>query len=128
MLYTTARVYFRLAARTPSPFLLSLHFNTSSDAMASTPPSVLENAPSTSIASTTDISQSSSTDSSITIPWKESDIELLPRGQLPYLGDLERGPSPSGEQEDRIPRPDGGRDAWLFMAGCFVLEGLLWGK
>lgn len=25
-------------------------------------------------------------------------------------------------------RADGGEDAWLFLAGCFVLEALVWGS
>lgn len=27
-----------------------------------------------------------------------------------------------------IPPADGGRAAWLFLLGCFVLEGFVWGK
>lgn len=27
-----------------------------------------------------------------------------------------------------VPPPDGGRHAWLFLAGCFLMEALLWGK
>ncbi len=26
-----------------------------------------------------------------------------------------------------LPQVDGGRDAWLFLAACFVIEGLVWG-
>ena len=26
-----------------------------------------------------------------------------------------------------LPRADGGKDAWLALAGCFVLEALVWG-
>ena len=26
-----------------------------------------------------------------------------------------------------LPRADGGKDAWLVLAGCFVLEALVWG-
>lgn len=33
----------------------------------------------------------------------------------------------SGEGFD-TPCADGGRAAWLFLAGCFVLEALVWGK
>lgn len=29
---------------------------------------------------------------------------------------------------DRVPRVDGGKDAWLFLAASFVIEGLIWGK
>ena len=28
----------------------------------------------------------------------------------------------------KYPRVDGGKDAWLFLAGCFVFEALVWGK
>ena len=40
----------------------------------------------------------------------------------------------STDTEDRqllefsLPRVDGGKDAWLFLAGCFTLEALIWGK
>jgi hypothetical protein len=27
-----------------------------------------------------------------------------------------------------LPRADGGKDAWLVLAGCFVLEALVWGS
>lgn len=27
----------------------------------------------------------------------------------------------------KIPRADGGKDAWLFLMACFVLEALVWG-
>jgi len=27
-----------------------------------------------------------------------------------------------------LPRADGGKDAWLFLAGCFCIEALTWGK
>lgn len=30
--------------------------------------------------------------------------------------------------EFSLPRADGGKDAWLFLAGCFTLEALIWGK
>ena len=26
-----------------------------------------------------------------------------------------------------LPRTDGGKDAWLVLAGCFVMEVLVWG-
>lgn len=36
------------------------------------------------------------------------------------------------QQSDRpefsLPRADGGKDAWLFLAACFVVEALVWGK
>ena len=31
-------------------------------------------------------------------------------------------------QEFSLPRADGGKDAWLFLAGCFMIEALVWGE
>lgn len=37
--------------------------------------------------------------------------------------------SDAGEIEQAsLPRADGGKDAWLFLAGCFTIEALVWGK
>ena len=36
-----------------------------------------------------------------------------------------------GEQQTEqiaLPRPDGGRKAWAFLAGGFMIEALIWGK
>ena len=30
-------------------------------------------------------------------------------------------------QEFSLPPVDGGKDAWLFLAGCFMIEALVWG-
>lgn len=35
---------------------------------------------------------------------------------------------PEGHQEFSLPPADGGKDAWLFLAACFMLEALVWGK
>jgi hypothetical protein len=32
------------------------------------------------------------------------------------------------QPEFSLPRPDEGKDAWLFLAACFVVEALVWGK
>jgi hypothetical protein len=32
------------------------------------------------------------------------------------------------EEEIYAPRADGGKDAWLFLAGCFIFEALIWGE
>ena len=32
------------------------------------------------------------------------------------------------EKASKLPRADGGRDAWMFLAGCFVFEALIWGE
>lgn len=42
---------------------------------------------------------------------------------LPVLS-LENGPPT--QQEFSLPPADGGRDAWLMLAGCAVMEGLVW--
>ncbi|QSZ36322.1 hypothetical protein DSL72_007448 [Monilinia vaccinii-corymbosi] len=34
---------------------------------------------------------------------------------------------PVNMEGDNIPRADGGRDAWFFLAACFVFEALIWG-
>lgn len=40
-------------------------------------------------------------------------------------------PPPENEQphgpEFSLPRADGGKDAWLFLACCFCIEALIWG-
>ena len=42
--------------------------------------------------------------------------------QLQHSSDPE-----AGLQANSLPRTDGGKDAWLALAGSFVLEGLVWG-
>lgn len=37
-------------------------------------------------------------------------------------------PSISAAGDFALPPADGGRQAWLFLAGCFLMEGLVWGK
>jgi len=32
-----------------------------------------------------------------------------------------------GGSATELPSTDGGRDAWLFLVGCFVFEALVWG-
>ncbi|PQE26869.1 MFS monocarboxylate transporter protein [Rutstroemia sp. NJR-2017a BVV2] len=46
--------------------------------------------------------------------------------------DVEEGQNTDGEgklneEENNAPRADGGKDAWLFLAGCFIFEALIWG-
>ena len=38
----------------------------------------------------------------------------------------EGGPEP--DSIDALPPVDGGRAAWLFMTGCFIIELVLWGE
>lgn len=34
-----------------------------------------------------------------------------------------------GEREQvNLPRADGGKEAWLFLCGCFTIEALVWGR
>ncbi|CZT45848.1 related to monocarboxylate transporter 2 [Rhynchosporium secalis] len=44
-------------------------------------------------------------------------------------GELENGDKATSSYDGytREPRVDGGRDAWLFLVACFVLEALIWG-
>lgn len=37
-------------------------------------------------------------------------------------------PSEENDDEAGLPPADHGKQAWLFLIGCFWLEGLLWGK
>jgi hypothetical protein len=32
------------------------------------------------------------------------------------------------DKDDVLPPVDGGRQAWAFMLGAFMIEGLMWGK
>lgn len=36
--------------------------------------------------------------------------------------------NPSIHQDCLVPRADGGKEAWLFLAACFVVEALVWGR
>lgn len=47
-----------------------------------------------------------------------ADVELLPQGA---------GTSPEGEQGHSLPPTDEGKDAWLFLFACFMLEAMIWG-
>lgn len=40
----------------------------------------------------------------------------------------QRGEEGDHGQEFSLPRADGGRDAWLFLAACFSIEALVWGE
>lgn len=42
--------------------------------------------------------------------------------------DLEEGINGTDNTDGNVPRADGGRDAWLFLAACFLFEALIWGK
>ncbi|MCJ1380082.1 hypothetical protein MMC17_003185 [Xylographa soralifera] len=55
-----------------------------------------------------------------TFGYEEAGEHGLERRQY-QNGDEARG------QEFSLPQADGGRDAWLFLAGCFAIEALVWG-
>ena len=47
-----------------------------------------------------------------------TDIELLPQG----------AETPTRSEEGHsLPPTDGGKDAWLFLFSCFMLEAMIWG-
>ncbi|PQE07655.1 hypothetical protein CJF30_00007370 [Rutstroemia sp. NJR-2017a BBW] len=53
--------------------------------------------------------------------------------ELPnFQSDVEEGQNTDqegelNEEEINPPRADEGKDAWLFLAGCFIFEALIWG-
>jgi hypothetical protein len=56
--------------------------------------------------------------------------------ELQSFDDSPRAASPEHHAEDgnehememaSLPPVDGGKDAWLFLAACFMIEGLVWG-
>jgi hypothetical protein len=59
-------------------------------------------------------------------PRSSSSNGLPPGLNAPAIEDhLDPGP-PS--QEFSLPPVDSGKDAWLFLAACFVMEALIWGE
>ena len=67
----------------------------------------------------------------------ESDIPLTDvhlERQLASEGAIDQGlgqGSPTEADHRRefsLPRADAGKDAWAFLAGCFFIEALIWGK
>ncbi|KAK3671385.1 hypothetical protein LTR78_008663 [Recurvomyces mirabilis] len=47
--------------------------------------------------------------------------------QMHELNDFENAQWNEPNHNDQsLPRADGGKDAWLFLASCFVLEALIW--
>lgn len=47
-----------------------------------------------------------------------ADVELLPQGADTLAG---------SEEGHSLPPTDGGKDAWLFLFSCFMLEAMIWG-
>lgn len=60
-------------------------------------------------------------------------VELTPvRAPGPGTASPSCGNVPAQDQGSRqdfsLPPVDGGKDAWFFLAACFMLEGLVWGE
>lgn len=66
-------------------------------------------------------SSSSSTDYSKNEKVIVEQIDTLPSQ------DIEPANVDEDEQPTGVPPADGGRGAWMFLAGCFVFEALVWG-
>jgi hypothetical protein len=49
---------------------------------------------------------------------------------VPQVAEGNGSENSNGDKEkgSELPRADGGRDAWLFLTGCFVFEALIWGE
>lgn len=46
-----------------------------------------------------------------------------------HLGELDTASHPTAINEvETLPRQDGGRGAWLFLAGAWIIEGITWGQ
>lgn len=67
----------------------------------------------------------------------EPDIALYSlREERPYEGSnntydgLRRRfqPQAASSHEHSLPQADRGKEAWLFLAGCFMVEALIWGE
>jgi hypothetical protein len=55
----------------------------------------------------------------------QGDVELTSGSATPEA--LAQGDDPS-RPRFTLSRADGGRDAWLVLASCFILEALVWGN
>jgi hypothetical protein len=54
----------------------------------------------------------------------ESDIQLRLRSEEQSPSSIKQH---DHEQDQQLPPMDGGKDAWLFLAACFMIEALIWG-
>ncbi|KAF1960499.1 MFS general substrate transporter [Byssothecium circinans] len=66
------------------------------------------------------------------LPGIDNELDLYPqRSENPLNLEIEsqRGETYSGDAQGgfSLPPTDGGKDAWLFLLACFMLEGLIWG-
>jgi hypothetical protein len=41
--------------------------------------------------------------------------------------EISRGPAHDAEERPLLPQTDGGREAFLFMLGAFMVEAIMWG-
>lgn len=60
------------------------------------------------------------------IPLESMPVPPVDNGNLENANPV-RPASTESSGSAKIPRADGGRDAWLFLAACFVFEALVWG-
>jgi hypothetical protein len=59
-------------------------------------------------------------------------LDTLPSESLNHgLDEESADPVQVANQQPRpefsLPQADGGRDAWLFLGACFIVEALIWG-
>jgi hypothetical protein len=57
--------------------------------------------------------------------WPENNVEMTL--QQDGASQASQDDAVVGGNATKLPRTDGGRDAWLFLVGCFVFEALVWG-
>jgi hypothetical protein len=53
---------------------------------------------------------------------------LSPRGEQQQAQDGVQDAHPPARHEFSLPPVDRGKDAWLFLAACWAVEALVWGK
>ena len=76
-----------------------------------------------------ELSRDSSQDSSTTLESKANvQIDVSPLQGRRVDGDSEERNGCRHRKRVKISQADGGKDAWLFLAGCFVFEALIWGS
>ncbi len=61
----------------------------------------------------------------------ESQNDIILSDVSNYFGhredDIQEPENLTGHNEFSLPRADGGKDAWLFLAAGFMIESLVWG-
>lgn len=59
----------------------------------------------------------------------ENDIHFIDTQDAAQASSLHYDSSgPSAVVSQTLPPVDGGRRAWLFLLGCFMLDGIVWGE